>query len=96
MLLKRDEVAILQTGKNMSSLLFLKEHEESGDQLVGQKYSEKSVRTLPRFSIYISDKSGSAIRWLVSTLVTDLPRILTTLKKILGQQQIYVCDKGTE
>ena len=58
MILKKDEVAILQTGKNVSSLLFLKEHEESGDQLVGQKYSEKSVRTLPRFSILLVTSSA--------------------------------------
>ena len=40
MLLKRDEVAILQTGKNMSSVLFLNEHEEAGPQLVELIYGE--------------------------------------------------------
>ena len=34
MLLKRDEVAILQTGKNKSSVLFLNEHEEGRAQVV--------------------------------------------------------------
>lgn len=40
MLLKRDEVAILQTGKNMSSVLFLNEHEEARAQVVDLIYGE--------------------------------------------------------
>ena len=40
MILKRDEVAILQTGKNMSSVLFLNEHEEARVQLVDLIYGE--------------------------------------------------------
>ena len=41
MILKRDEVAILQTGKNLSSVLFLNEHEEASRvQLVDLIYGE--------------------------------------------------------
>ena len=40
MILKRDEVASLQTSKNMSSVLSLKEHEEARLQLVDLIYGE--------------------------------------------------------
>ena len=40
MILKRDELASLQTGKNMSSVLSLNEHEEARVQLVDLIYGE--------------------------------------------------------
>ena len=62
MLLKRDEVADLQTGKNMSSLLFLNEHEEGRAgprwwswyiQDIGL-YGESQVSTLSRIGSVLS------------------------------------------